>query len=224
MFSRVRNQFKHYVNRVDKGYKRLFIKGQHQLTATTSYNRYPGIFGLVKYFFDEGRAPVKILSYGCSTGEECFTLKEYFPFSTIIGVDIYKPNLEKAIKRNYSKDISFLLSTTGNIEKNGPYDIIFVMSVLCRWEDTKDKENCSSEYPFHQYENGIYQFDNVLKRGGVLVIYNSNYCFCDSSFYHKYKPLFVAETVESGFVHKFHKSGLRRKENYPEVIFQKIEG
>lgn len=46
-------------------------------------DRYPAC----KNYFN-GKQDLKILSYGCSTGEEVLTLRRYFPTAQIIGTDI----------------------------------------------------------------------------------------------------------------------------------------
>ena len=53
--------------------------GSHQLVDWTAPNRYPEIFAAA------AAAARRILSFGCSTGEECVSLAEYFPKAEIIG-------------------------------------------------------------------------------------------------------------------------------------------
>jgi len=65
------------------------IKGkkQYQLSTFTFENRYPWVFEMVSQLLSDLSAP-KILSFGCSTGEEVASLHQYFKQATIIGVDI----------------------------------------------------------------------------------------------------------------------------------------
>ncbi|HRN49598.1 MAG TPA: methyltransferase domain-containing protein [Niabella sp.] len=222
MFSSVIGYYKKGKNYLYKFIKRSFIKGHHQLTNTTAINRYPEIFLLVKrYFESKSNTDISFLSYGCSTGEECFSLNDYFPKANIIGVDIYGPVLRKAESANKFNNIRFMLSNETNITSAGPFDTIFAMSVLCRWEDTKGVDNCSQIYPFRHFEETLELLDKNLNVGGLLVIYNSNYLFRDSAISKKYRPLFGDEITGSGFVHKFKKTGERELQEYKEVIFQK---
>jgi chemotaxis methyl-accepting protein methylase len=48
----------------------------------TAPNRYPEIFAAA---VAAAAAARRILSFGCSTGEECVSLAEYFPKAEIIG-------------------------------------------------------------------------------------------------------------------------------------------
>ncbi len=63
---------------------RIFRPGQAHLTCNyTKMDRYPEIFGQVReYFAGRGLADspdLRLLSFGCSTGEEAFSLRRYFP-------------------------------------------------------------------------------------------------------------------------------------------------
>jgi chemotaxis methyl-accepting protein methylase len=120
------------------------------LTSTSSRDRYPYLFNEAKRYAEVflKEKELSILSFGCSTGEECISLKSYFPESRIVGVDINKSNIRKADKNNFSPGITYILSTPENIADKGKYDLIFCLSVLCRWEETKSVENCEKIYSF----------------------------------------------------------------------------
>ena len=100
-------------------------------------------------------------------------MKSYFPDSKIIGVDINKGNLRKAVSKSTSNDIQFLFSTPKTIGANGHYDLIFCLSVLCRWEDTKDLANCEKVYSFKKFTETVGFLAGQLLTGGLLIIYNS---------------------------------------------------
>ncbi len=138
----------HFIN-IKRLYRKLYAE-QHQLTSTTSRDRYPYLFNEAKRYAEVflKEKELSILSFGCSTGEECISLKSYFPESRIVGVDINKSNIRKADKNNFSPGITYMLSTPENIADKGKYDLIFCLSVLCRWEETKAVENCEKIYSF----------------------------------------------------------------------------
>ena len=62
-------------------------KGLFQPCGTTSDDRYPNIFEQVRKLAGDG-TNVRILSFGCSTGEEVFSLRQYFDEARIVGLDI----------------------------------------------------------------------------------------------------------------------------------------
>lgn len=203
------------------------LQEQYQVSTTTRYNRYPKIFIACKWYHTEKLASksLNILSFGCSTGEECFSLAEYFPLAKILGVDINRDVLDLCNRKNTNQNISFLHSNCNDVNNVGPFDIIFCMSVLCKWTDTENKQNISNIYSFSKFQNTVEELDKILVKGGLLVIYNSNFRFSESSIYHKYGVLHNPEIDESGFVQKFDKNNnliKRELQKYNECIFIKI--
>jgi SAM-dependent methyltransferase len=214
------NHLRYWQNRTGAKLNRL-RKSQHQLTSTTEFDRYPELFQAVANNI-LSTAPIRILSFGCSTGEECFTLKRYFPHATILGVDINPSNLRKANTRNTDSSIIFKLSTPENISTPGSYDVIFCLSVLCRWEDTRDVENCGNIYPFQKFEETVIMLCDNLKSGGLLVIYNSNFRFEETSKAEGFQILRTPGIQDSGFVHKFDRHNNRVHQTHSACIFRKL--
>jgi len=191
---------------------------QHQISNATKYNRYPIIFKeCVEYF--KHKKP-KILSFGCSDGREVQTLKElYFKDSYIDGVDISEQMILTCKKLELGEKINFYKASDFKKDK---YDLIFCMSVLCRWPQTQNLKDCSSEYSFSQFERQILELDEMLETNGILVVYNSNFLFTDSVLNNKYKPLESKHLTESGFVKKFNKNNKEININYKYSIFIKL--
>ena len=204
---------------LQKEFRKIFSE-QHQLTSTTSYDRYPEIFSEIKKLSEKCH-PI-ILSYGSSTGEECFTLRNYFPNATIIGADINKNNLRIANRKNYDPAIHFIYSTRESLVTNGPYDIIFAMSVLCRWEDTKNLQNCEKVYPFAKFDNTVNLLYSLLNKNGFLVVYNANFRIEESSLHKKLTIIETPDIKDSGFVYKFDRSNNRVLSPHKTVIYKKI--
>jgi hypothetical protein len=181
---------------------RKHYSGQHQLTSVTSNDRYPELFSEVARLVGTNQT-LKILSFGCSTGEECFSLRHYFPQAKIIGVDINESNLKKASKQNHDDRIQFLASTPHIIKREGPYDVIFCLSVLCRWDDTRGLQNCEKVYPYEKYNLTVEMLANQLDVNGLLVIYNSNFRFEDTRVSSDFEIMDTPTIENSGFVNKF---------------------
>ncbi len=208
-------------NEVEKSYRRLF-PGQHQLTSTTSADRYPELFAEAANLLNANSQPCRILSYGCSTGEECFSLKRYMPNSTIIGLDINRNNLKKARAANASKDILFLESNAENLTQHGPYDAIFALSVLCRWEDTKFVNNCEKIYPFEKFASTVSQLTSQLNVGGLFVVYNSNFRFEDTPDFRCFEVVPTPTVMDSGFVKKFDRKNFELNDSHSNCVYRKI--
>lgn len=198
----------------------------HQKNNATKYDRYPEIFKVCSImkggnhnFTIEGLKP-KVLSFGCSFGDEISTLKDlYFKSAVIDGVDINHDCVNHCKERfgNENKIYSY----DEFLESSRKYDVIFAMSVFCKWEDTELINDCSNIYPFTMFDNGVRLLYDKLKQGGILVVYNANFCMFESSSYTAFEPITHYTIPDSGFVHKFNKHNKKIDVDYRDVIFRK---
>ena len=169
----------------------LNSKNVHQTTSLTFMDRYPMIFSACRDYFN-GKQDLKILSYGCSTGEEVLTLRQYFPTAQIIGAEINKRSLEKCKELHVDGKITFLYSTFCEIQKHGPYDVIFCMAVFQRkphYIEAKGISSLKKIYPFEKFERQIIELDKLINQYGLLVIHFTQYSLLDTSVVFKYKAL-----------------------------------
>lgn len=185
----------------------------NQINHTTMYNRHPEIFAECREILGDN---LKILSFGCSTGEEVKTLKNlYFKNSQIDGFDLNE-NIIADIKR-YRSDIdpscNFFHSLNQMTENS--YDVIFCLSVLTRNPDP-DKT-----YSFKLFDDTLKIIDKYLKPNGHICIWNSRFEFRDSTIYDKYSPVEM-KYKHSGYTKKFYKDFIKEKEEpYSFILFQK---
>lgn len=172
-------------------YLRLFKAGEiHQTTTLTAVNRYPEVFSSTREFFEDDNK-IRILSYGCSTGEEVVTLRKYFPNAEIIGADINKNCLDQCRKKKLDSRIRFICSTDGNIRKNGPYDAIFCMAVLQREPHShlaRRTKNIKNIYEFSKFDQQLKELDRSLNENGLLIVHFTQYLVTESSISVRYKP------------------------------------
>ena len=184
----------------------------NQISHTTCYNRHPEMFSECKGIISDDGA--KILSFGCATGEEVFTLKElYFTKNKIDGYDISKDAVQMARLRNTNSEIFFFDSLNDILENS--YDIIFCLSVLTRNPDDE------RTYAFEVFETTLKLIHRYLKIGGYICIWNSRYEFTDTDISQKYTPIETTH-INSGFTQKFDKTFTIPKEvPYPYVLFRK---
>jgi hypothetical protein len=201
-------------------YNKIYRKrGYNQISNFTGYDRYPGIFAYVNSL--AGRNNSKILSYGCSYGLECLSLKKYFNNSRIAGYDISAGNIQKA-RKNISDPQIVFFTELEDAGKYGNYDIIFAMSVLCRWPETENISGCSGIYEYEQFSSQIEILDGLLKNNGILVVYNANFRFTDTEVSKKYEALKIPDYDGSGFVTKFSKTNeYLEDQKYVYIVFRK---
>ncbi len=81
--------------------RRRFAGKHFQGETFTVEDRYPELFAQCRERLAD-RPGVRILSYGCATGEEVFTLARYLPQAEIVGVDINPWCLKECARKNTS--------------------------------------------------------------------------------------------------------------------------
>ena len=164
---------------------------QHQRSTFTLNNRYPLVFQkCTEYFTDQNNTEPKILSFGCSTGEEVFTLGEYFPQAKIIGVDINSWCIRQCKKMSRNPNFSFHNRESREFEFLAEFDAIFCMAVFQRTENRTNINNqIVNGHTFDQFESEIKVLDKKLKVGGLFVIDHADFSFADTSCALRYKPL-----------------------------------
>jgi trans-aconitate methyltransferase len=158
--------------------------GCHQIPNTTALDRYPEIFAVAAAAAADARC---ILSFGCSTGEECVTLAKYFPAAKIIGADINPMNLLKAMK--YRSDrIRFVYASDRILNCFGGFDAVFCMAVL----RTSKRDCIADHYPFDLFAERALYLESLVRPGGLLVIHNATYRFSDTPHRCTYEAIPVA--------------------------------
>jgi SAM-dependent methyltransferase len=195
----------------------MFYNKQNQRSPATSYNRYPEIFNELILFCNN---PNKILSFGCSSGEECNTLSElYFPNTKIIGLDINSELILNNKKTNKNYNISYY-DDISKMKKDDitKFDLITVMSVLCHYPP-----HIKYPYTFKLFNDTIELIDSLLNINGYICMYNSEYLFTDTEiFKKKYKIIDNTIWKDTGFIQKYTPNKSNKINNYPYFLFQKI--
>lgn len=156
----------------------LHRRDVHQTSPLTAEERYPDLFDLA-----ERRLPAaaRILSFGCSTGEELSSLRKRFPDAMIIGAEINgRSRRIAAEKLIHDKGIALVPPSA----IDGDFDAIFALAVFQR-EPHKiaemDVENLSDFYPFERFDRTLSELVGHLRPGGILCVANAHYRVEDSS-------------------------------------------
>src|SRR5277367_5474893 len=74
------------------------VPGEFQPYYFTLPDRYPWLFGFAATRIGS-RPDLRILSFGCSRGEEVFSLRKYFPSAAVKGIDINPRNIARCLAR-----------------------------------------------------------------------------------------------------------------------------
>lgn len=164
-------------------------KHQFQDSVFTKPYRYPRLFEQCSIYFQAHPAPA-ILSFGCSTGEEVFSLSDYLPQAIITGIDINSWCIKECNRKNKSDRISFGLRHSKKFDSLSGLDAIFCMAVFQRTENKKKTTQRTTKITFGQFEKELAILDQKLGVGGLFFIDVCDFDLADTLLYSaRYRPL-----------------------------------
>lgn len=188
----------------------------HQTTPETAEDRYPELFDLAASLAPGAE---RVLSFGCSTGEELAALRRRFPRAEIIGAEI-NPRSRKIAARRVSADRRSSIVPPTALNRN--FDVIFALSVFQR-EPHKmaemEIEDLSPYYPFVRFDEGVSDLVRKLRPDGLLCIINAHYRVEDSSVRHLLEAVTASPPMDSIL---FGPDGRRLERPLASTIFRKL--
>lgn len=192
----------------------------------TCADRHPELFAAVRDRLGD-RTASRVLSYGCSTGEEAFTLAGYLPDATFDAIDI-NPRCIAAAERARSKAgvtaIRFICASSPPPQA-AAYDAIFCLSVLRHGRlDAERPASCEKIMPFARFADLVSAFDLALKPGGLLVLWGCNFRFADTPLAAGYRLISVPGKPAQQGAFFGPDDRLLQIATYGEFMFEKIAG
>lgn len=149
----------------------------HQDVTETRRDRYPRLFASAAALLGDASSP-RILSFGCSSGEEVLSLRDYFPAAAIVGAEINRGELAACRRLPPHPRTVFIHSTRARIADHGPYDAVFCMAVLQRRPHAVARAGVADiarHYPFARFADEIAFLTEQLRPGGLLIVEHSQY-------------------------------------------------
>jgi hypothetical protein len=181
--------------------------GEAQRSTATGPGRYGYVFGIAtNQIVTSDGAKKKILSFGCSTGEEFDTLQKIAPDAEVYGCDIKTELIEKLSERPDGQ--RFFLSSAENIQRHGPFDMIACMSVLCS-HPSITKGGKARGLDYRLFDRLIRTVFSALRENGVLVVYNSNYLVSGHELAANLIPVRTPRICHNGFIDLYEPGGNR---------------
>jgi SAM-dependent methyltransferase len=204
--------------------------GVFQISGNTAENRFPAIFEFIRDELSD-RPALRLLSFGCSTGEEVFTLRRYFPTASIDGIDVNPYRIRTCCRRLRERGgdagIHFRAAASTRHLPGASYDAIFCLSVL-RHGGLSDGRaaRCDHLIEFASAERVVEDFIRCLKPGGFLAMVNSNFRVADMTVAEFLDPI-----MQMGPEPPRRRTPLYGPDNrrltddaYRDVVFRKREG
>lgn len=149
----------------------------HQTSGTSWPERYPELFDLAAALAPDAR---RVLSFGCSSGEELEALRRRFPQAEIVGAEI-NPSLRKAAAARMAGDSRVRVVSSDAIE--GMFAVVFALAVLQRLPEQVARRgitDLSKSYPFDRFDEAVTRLSDRLRPGGLLCVMHAHYRVEDS--------------------------------------------
>ena len=206
-------------------FRRRRRQGRFQPYSHTLPDRYPWLFRFAADAISDG-PDVRLLSFGCSKGDEVLALRTYFPKATIKGIDIDPRNIAQARARaSRFRGVEFSIGSNVSTEEAGSYDAIFCLAVLCHGDLVRrDAVRSDPLMHFVDFDRTVGEFARCLKPGGVLFLHTTNFRICDSSVAAAFAPILEAAPDQMAPDAQFGRDNQRIVgERYRAVAFLKRE-
>jgi SAM-dependent methyltransferase len=156
------------------------VEGRYQPYPHTLPDRYPWLFDFAAEALQAVPAP-RLLSFGCSLGEEVFSLRRRFPAADIKGLDINPRNIAACRAKSDDGRLMFEAGSNTRAEPSAHYHAIFCLAVLCHGDLTVTRAQRSEPLlRFADFERTVVDLARCLKPGGLLFLHTTNFRFCDT--------------------------------------------
>jgi len=177
----------------------LLRKQPHRLYqpgGRTALDRHPELFSALRDGLADLPRP-RILSFGCSTGEEILTLRSYIPHAELAGIDINRHRLRQARRKAHDRSIRFLVAGSIGETDAGTFDAITCLNVLHRSQTLHQWPAEPTPYlSFAAFERAVLDLDRALRPGGILVLDFMSFNFTETAVAKNYAA--IVTTVRLG--------------------------
>jgi SAM-dependent methyltransferase len=137
-----------------------FDDGYLQPSGMTKEERYPKIYDSAAKMKPKAK---RVLSFGCSTGEEAFALAKRFPNAEqVVGVDLDINRIRDARKASKEKNVFFYDTAAGL----GQFDVVTALNVFFCLEKPIPKDI---------WTKTLEEVASYVTPGGILMIFKSDY-------------------------------------------------
>jgi len=174
------------------------VQGRLQPYRYTLPNRYPWMFEFACSRLRDVSTP-RLLSFGCSTGDELVSLRSAFPEAIIRGLDIAPAAIAACRTRLASDDrISVAVACDARGEEKDSFGAVFCLAVLCHGDLTATGATRSDRlFPFSRFEEAVADLARCVRPGGHLFIQSANFRFSETATASKFDVVLLASKEQA---------------------------
>ena len=176
--------------------RRLRPANLFQPYSFTAMDRYPRCFAFARDTLGAD-IPLNLLSFGCATGEEAFTLARYFPQATVKGIDINARAIAAAKRATPVGDagrIGFEAAASAAAEPAGSYDAVFAFAVFRNSALKHAPPSCDQLLRFADFDRSVSDLARCLKPGGLFFLRHAHFRFADATVAGDFELALTLET------------------------------
>lgn len=158
---------------LDRSVARGASLGVLQPYTTTSEDRYPALFDRLAAELAGCDKP-RVLSFGCSGGEEVRALRRRLPDAWVVGIDVNPRALARARRKDRHPRSCYLV---GDRPPPGePFDAVLALAVFRHGVlGEHQPDSCAGVLPFARVAEAFAALDGALRPGGVLAWGNAHF-------------------------------------------------
>lgn len=177
-------------------------RGQFQFRSFTREERYPRIFAFLGARL-AAQADARVLSFGCATGEEVFSLRRHLPAAFLKGVDVNALDVTRAERRRAAagavgERMEFACAADASGEAVASYDAVLCLAVF-QHSALKNEahESCAAFIRFEEFDRVLGGLARCVKPGGYLAVRWANFRFEDAACAKDFEPALTLPPGES---------------------------
>lgn len=160
--------------------------GMFQPYGDTAADRYPEELQALAALVE----PRRVLSFGCSSGEEIATVRAYFPAADVLGIDANPLAVRRAAARFRSDPaVTVLRASDADGVPASTYDVVLALAVFRHGLLGSAPERCDHLLRFSDFDRVVAGLARALRPGGVLLVRHANFRFTDTAAAERFEPV-----------------------------------
>lgn len=165
--------------------------GLMQPDGVTVADRNPRLLRAIQAHLPD-RADLSLLSFGCSIGDEVFTLRRLYPTARITGIDISRARIARCRERLPAAEAArtrFVVANSAAGEGLACHDLVVANSVFRHHALDNGAVSSARILPFARVEPVMNRLAATVKPGGLFALRHANFRFEDMAAAAEFEPV-----------------------------------